>query len=276
MRRVKKPNFCVKEIVCDCAESLRDSEKKQCIIAASDVIDMKSQEYDVLAENQSLSQITEHDIVACNVTKNEMVYLYDKKFVARKEVRSKYYDKIMVLTNGICPICNLGHVRNLDHYLPKTLFPTYAVTPYNLLPICRDCNFDKKDYSFQTDDEATLHPYYDEIDNTIWLQAELQIVNDGIVVSYSVNEKSADEFFIHRCINHMKTYKLNEKYSIEAAREISDNILMWKKELDQWGEDEFLSFINEIISSLESVHKNSWKVALYRALANNVEILNDI
>lgn len=276
MRKIKKPDFSVKEIVCDCAESIKDGEKKQRIIAASEEIDMKSQEYDVLAENQLLSQITEHDIVARNVTKNEMVYLYDKKFVAKKEVRSKYYDKIMVLTNGICPICNLGHVRNLDHYLPKTLFPTYAVTPYNLLPICRDCNFDKKDYSFQTDEEATLHPYYDEIDNTIWLQAELQIVNGGIVVSYSVNEKSAAEFFIHRCINHMKTYKLYEKYSIEAAREISDNISMWEKVLDQWGENEFLSFINEIISSLESVHKNSWKVALYRALANNVEILNDI
>lgn len=275
MRKVKKPNFCVKEIVCDCAESLRDNEIKQRIIAASDEIDMKSQEYDALAEKQLLSQITEHDIVAGNVTKNEMVDLYNKKFVAKIEVRSKYYDKIMVLTNGICPICNLGHVRNLDHYLPKASFPTYALTPYNLLPICRDCNFDKKDYRFKTDEEATLHPYYDETDNTIWLQAELHIADGGIVVSYSINEKSEDEFFIHKCINHMKTYKLDEKYSIEAAREISDNILMWKNKLDQWGKKEFLSFINEIIYSLESVHKNSWKVALYRALANNVEILKD-
>lgn len=275
MRKVKKPIFCVKDIVCDCAETLRDNEKKQRIIDSSDEIDMKSQEYDVLAEKQLLSQITEHDIVAGNVTKEEMVYLYEKKFVANKDVRRKYYDKIMVLTDGICPICNIGHVRNLDHYLPKALFPAYALTPYNLLPICRDCNFDKKDYKFKSNDEATLHPYYDEIDHMIWLQAELHISNGGIVVSYFVNEKIEDKSFVLKCINHMKTYKLKEKYALEAAREISDNILMWKNKLDQWGKKEFLGFINEIIHSLESVHKNSWKIAFYRALADNVEILED-
>ena len=48
---------------------------------------------------------------------------------------------------------------------------------------------------------------------------------------------------------------------------------MWKKGINKWGEDGFRNYINGIITSLECIPKNSWKIALYRALLENVNIL---
>lgn len=61
-----------------------------------------------------------------------------------KPARIRRY--LMSLANtGKCPICGIGQASTLDHYLAKTIYPTYAVTPYNLVPVCKDCNFAKSD-----------------------------------------------------------------------------------------------------------------------------------
>ena len=273
MKKVKKPIFNVQEIICNCADSLRDNKKKTCIKSAADDIAQKSEEYDNLAQMKLLVQISENDIVADGILKKDFLYLYDEKFVKHKDVRPKYYDKIMVLTNGICPFCDLGHVGNLEHYLPKSLFPTYALTPCNLIPICRDCNYVKREESFDSYEEAPFHPYYDESDDVIWLKACLQLEEDGIVASYYIDSSLSNKRIIDKYTNHMQIYKLYNKYAIEAAREISDNIIMWKNGLQKWGEEIFMEYISDIIESLECTQNNSWKLALYRALLENLNIL---
>lgn len=276
MRKVNKPKYNVKSIVCDCAKTIRDTNKKERLITASDEIQNKSDEYDSLAEKQSLSEIAPHNMVTNKVSKEDMTWLYEHKFVAQADVRAMYYDKIFVSTNGICPVCCLGQVGNLDHYLPKSLYPTYAVTPYNLIPICRDCNYTKNDRNFDKISDATLHPYYDNADDIIWLKAKLIIKDGGLVASYFVDENICTEnkLLLQRCVIHFKIYKLNNRFAIEAAREISEKQRRWKTNLEKWGKEEFLNSINEEIADLEIMHKNSWKAALYRALAEDATILN--
>jgi len=47
------------------------------------------------------------------------------------------------LVSKICPAClgtmDLGKAQ-LDHYFPKSHFPALSVQPYNLVPVCSDCN----------------------------------------------------------------------------------------------------------------------------------------
>ncbi|OJD48996.1 HNH endonuclease [Bacillus sp. L27] len=58
----------------------------------------------------------------------------------------------------ICPYCNRNYIQNIevkgggyrkiaqvDHILPKTVFPYFAISSYNLVPICSSCNFHKTD-----------------------------------------------------------------------------------------------------------------------------------
>lgn len=62
-----------------------------------------------------------------------------------------------------CPACGEpGKPNTLDHYLPKTLYPHFCITPLNLFPMCDACQ-DLK--GTKTGDAADprffLHPYFD-------------------------------------------------------------------------------------------------------------------
>jgi hypothetical protein len=62
-----------------------------------------------------------------------------------------------------CPACGEpGKPNTLDHYLPKTLYPHFCITPLNLFPMCDACQELK---GTKTGDAAHprffLHPYFD-------------------------------------------------------------------------------------------------------------------
>ena len=276
MIKLTKPTFDIIEIVNNCAESIRDSDKKERIQNASSTISNESKKYDSLASAQKIFQIEKHTIVNNNISSDEMISLYNDKFVKTTNIRKKYYDKIMLLSKGICPICDLGQVSNLDHYLPKSKYPIYAVTPYNLVPICRDCNSIKGDKSITKIEETVFHPYYDNIDDVIWLEAKLEISNGGLLATYCVSDKLSDIVFYRRCKNHLETYNLEKRYCIEAAREIADNFELWKNCFLNYGLNEFQFRVNEKIKSLETICKNSWKIALYRAIIADMNVIINV
>ena len=64
---------------------------------------------------------------------------------------------------SICPACGEpGAPNTLDHYLPKTTFPHFCVTPHNLFPMCDACQTKKGDRIGNAQGERFfLHPYFD-------------------------------------------------------------------------------------------------------------------
>lgn len=61
-----------------------------------------------------------------------------------------------------CPICEVGFAKELDHYIPRALYPEYSVFPHNLIPICHECN-NKKGELWCDDEHNRLifNAYYD-------------------------------------------------------------------------------------------------------------------
>ena len=122
MRKIAKPSFDVKQIIYDCVSTYRSTTKKQRIKKYADYIQAKSVEYDSLAITASLSSIPCNCDINGNDFKDDMISLYEDKFAKNSDLREKYYDKLIVAApGGVCPICGLGQVGNLDHYLPKSL-----------------------------------------------------------------------------------------------------------------------------------------------------------
>lgn len=278
MKKLKKPKLSVKQIVYDCANSYTEEAKRIRIQSEADYIEKESDNYDLLAKESLLFSISSGYIDKRNISKEEMIALYTDKFVKSKPIRSRYYDKIIVAAHDICPLCCVGHVKTLDHYLPKSQYPIYSVTPVNLVPSCRDCNSKKGDVIISKKSKQPLHPYYDNIDDVIWLKAVLFKKNEGIVVDFFVDEtlKNDNLDIYEKALCHFNIYELNSIFAIEASREISENLLSWKKNLAKWGKQEFIDFLNDNILSYEKSQKNTWKTALYRALKENVNIINEI
>lgn len=278
MRKIDKPTYNTKKIVNECSESFRDKTKRENYQKSAIFIATESDSYDKLAIKQSLYKIKPHNKVNSILTASDMEKLYSDKFAKHASVRPKYYDKIMVSSAGRCPICGVGVVSNLDHYLAKSIYPTYAVTPTNLIPICRDCNYNKSDTKIDSITSAPFHPYYDSIDNIEWLVAKLQVANGQIVAQYSVNEEielyNADLY--NRLCNHFDVYKLNKVYGVQSSAEIADNYRQWKDNYNTWGKKYFLRFLEQQLNSCEIYQKNTWKTALLRAFLNNITLLKRI
>lgn len=67
-----------------------------------------------------------------------------------------------------CPSCGEeGAPGTLDHYLPKDVFPEFAVCLANLTPMCNRCQ-EVKSTKYLTDSnrKAYIHPYFDKIDES--------------------------------------------------------------------------------------------------------------
>lgn len=275
MKQLNKPTFSVKEIVEDCAMSYTNTKLRQRLTNSSEYISAQSDEYDKLSNQHCLEKVLK-EALPTNVSKKEMVDLYDKKFVGNAKIKDKYYNKIMIEAKGKCPICGIGQASTLDHYLAKTIYPMYSVTPLNLVPVCKDCNYNKRDSEYNSIIEFPLNPYYDNVDNTIWLEAELMIKDGSLCTKYRINEavEVLDKVLYKRLQNHFALYKLSRIYSIQAATEISENASLWKKYYAEWGESTFYSYITDCLHSYEKVQYNTWKTALYRAISNNVGIIS--
>lgn len=275
MKHLNKPIMDVNEIVIECAESYQDEDLKKRLENSAEYIKDQSEEYDFLAEKGLWESFETHEIVNGILDKSEMKSLYTDKFAKKTNVKEKYYDKIMVAANGKCPICGIGQTSNLDHYLAKSLYPTYSVTPVNLIPICRDCNTVKSNSKISCNINAPFHPYYDDIDSFIWLKAELELITDNIVVNYYINEDlMAEEAWLYqRLCNHLSLYKLPHVYSIHASEYIAEHQQMWTTLLMSCGEEELKKNLKDCLVSYERVQKNTWKTALLRSIIENMCIL---
>jgi 5-methylcytosine-specific restriction endonuclease McrA len=114
---------------------------------------------------------------------------YSKKHIDGKPFQVVYeaYDKLIsknynndLISNlgiSVCPYCNRDYVNNrgdyssvqLDHFFPRSKFPIFAVSLFNLIPSCYACNHIKSDKML------SLSPY-DEFD-----------VDELLRFTYSIN-----------------------------------------------------------------------------------------
>jgi len=142
---------------------------------------------------------------------------------------TKYYDNYYIgrrlygirvemekLVKNRCPICDcsFGYSQvTLDHILPKSKFPIYAITPINLVPTCHNCNIRKGTKV----PSKVLHPYFHKFETFEYLSIEIEVnENDPcksiIEVNLSEVAKENKEDF-EDIIENINTYKLRQKYT---------------------------------------------------------------
>lgn len=69
-----------------------------------------------------------------------------------------------------CPVCGSPVTGDLDHYLPRAVYPEFSIMRANLLPACRHCNSGVKGTTVHGEDPRRfIHPYFDDwAEQAIW------------------------------------------------------------------------------------------------------------
>lgn len=266
MRIIQKPSISPVRTYVRCYSSFRPATKTS-FRNITRFISTQSYDYDQRATHKTLYTFSAHINVHGGISKEDMVKLYNQKMVGHPTGR-KVYDKIMLLAPlGRCPFCGIGTVRNLDHYLPESQFPTFSVLPYNLVASCRDCNTGKLASYATTQNSQTLHPYYDDFTRDQWLFARV-LQTSPVSIEFYVNPSEAwSQVEKDRVQSHFDNYQLYKRFSIEASNVLADlreEFILFSSTPIDIQQELYKKFV-----SYKSRHKNSWETAMYQALYQN-------
>lgn len=271
MESIPKPNNNIEEILSNCIASL-DEPRKNKIANVKNSIIKKTFEYDEMAMNGELYKIPVHDNVESIASKDDMKFLYTSKFTPKTSANRNTYEYIKSLApNGICPYCQQNQVETLDHFLPKSKYVTYTVSPYNLVPVCLHCNKDKAASNFSSYAEQPFHPYYDNFSNAVWLKAKLIECDPISFQFYAEPDSSFTKETAERIINSFseKGYSLNDVYKIHASELFRTCIHRIKILYNKGGRELAVKRLLEYIEDEQNIDINSWKAAMYQAMINS-------
>ncbi|WP_027834869.1 hypothetical protein [Maritalea myrionectae] len=265
MRKLDLPNKAASSVLALCIQSIRDAGLKERLTAAMDHIEFAEASYLEHAELGKLFQIVQEADVD-GVTAEEMKRVYKGTFARSKKTRH-IYDLIKKLpANDICPMCGQRTVGTLDHYLAQSLHPALTITPANLLPSCADCNKSKLDAQPLQENEQTLHPYFDNVDDSAWLFAEL-LEESPAALRYVVKPPAGwSATKQERVLHHFVVFGLGALYASHSAAELV-NIRYGLQRISKLGTaKEVREHLQLQFESHQDAHPNSWQTAMYRAL----------
>ncbi|WP_327415266.1 hypothetical protein [Streptomyces sp. NBC_01233] len=136
----------------------------------------------------------------------------------------KIRDELMTApVNDRCPLCRQGAVRQLDHFMPKSLFPSLCVDPLNLVPVCGECNLIKGNKSPDRAGNTLLHPYLDRISHQRWLDAQVVHDSGSVRLKFFVSPPTSwDSTLRARVEHHFTLFDLGHRYAVDANRVICD------------------------------------------------------
>jgi hypothetical protein len=266
MRRLNRPAYAARDIIDLCAQSIQDRDLADRLRLIDGQIADAETEYIQRGEHEALFSITPTNGVG-GVTADEMKRVYKGTFAISR--RTRYiYDMIKKLpANDICPICGQRTVGTIDHYLAQSLHAALVVTPANLLPSCGDCNKAKLDAQPRTLTEQTLHPYFDEVDDDIWLYASVKERTPAALLFFPEPPAAWPEAKRARVRLHFRTFGLGSLYASHSAVELNNIRYGLQRIAERGTADDIHAELLRRAESSKVSQINSWQTAMYCAVA---------
>jgi len=271
MRKIDKPLDLPEEVFRICISHIQNVDLKSRLELCEPAIIAASHEMETKAILSDLHSIATSENVSGLVTGKEMERVYTDRMAKKNSPGRPFYDRLISTpAHGRCPLCGQRIVSTLDHHLPKAFYPALAVAPLNLVPSCRDCNTIKINSIPRTAEQETLHPYFDNVNDDIWLKCYVVEESPASVIFYVDPPAYWADLLSKRVKHHFEILKLASLYGSHSADELSSIRYSLRKLLSSGGKESVFSFLQDAAASKAAgLPKNSWQTAFYVGLANN-------
>ena len=289
MKKLDFPNISFNDMLTKCSDGMDQVNVRNNFISTFPMFYEKEKQYLELSSAGDLytypktNPLTGSTQVVGHLTKTKLINLYENNLLNKDKPARNYYDALLVSSGERCPFCgDIGHTRNLDHFLPKAHFPEFSVMPLNLVPSCRDCNMGEKGQDYATvEEDQTIHPYADKdiFHQEQWVYAEYVNEDDGALRYYVQCPDAWTQEEKNRAKNHFNRLGLANRYSLEAGKHLSEvidqknafvNVILGfdPQATNQAIKDAFVNAnLLPVINSGQFA--NHWKKVMYQCLANS-------
>jgi hypothetical protein len=170
-----------------------------------------------------------------------------------------------------CPVCGSGTTGHVDHYLPRSVYPEFAIMRANLVPTCPHCNSCVKGDTVRgTNPERFIHPYFDTwADKPLWYVEfipPLEAVHFSAKPSDKLSKVKREiaKFHLKNVLGDQFHRSMENKWATLPTL-LNLNIKSSKKELDHTRK----ALKRELKKAVASTGNNSWDSAFFRGLLND-------
>jgi hypothetical protein len=270
MYHLPLPEVQIAELYPNCANRTDNPQLREALLLEGARVLQRSNIYDQMAQVSTLHEIAQENAV--HVTNAELGNLYERTLVNGGE-RPTYLAIRGTGLFGRCPLCAQRDVGTLDHYLPKTSFPEFAVLPMNLVPCCFDCNHAKQGHTPVTISDQMFHPYFDDWNDLELIRATIE-VGETVYAEFSVNVDVLPPVVADRAAEHFETLGLAALYSGHASVELVQRRASFQLTFQNGGPEALQAELLRESQSRRIPFPNAWQPVLYQALANSGEFVN--
>jgi hypothetical protein len=155
---------------------------------------------------------------------------------------------------------------DIDHFFSKVYYPYFAISFFNLIPSCHDCNSsDKRDLEFNIN--THIHPYVDSFDDHYTFKISLVALLGDVVDKLQIinkNKRTRDRTTID--------IKLPERYTnnFERAQKLINLFTKHKHNIGTPNENTFKELILKDVPTLKH------NILRYERATMNRDILKQI
>ena len=207
-----------------------------------------------------------------------MKTMYSERFTNSGYLRAYELYKKIRMSQPYCPYCNFSSrfSSQIDHYLPKSLFPTFALTVDNLVPICSDCNKKKLNTIELEKSKRLIHPYFDEFANKPFDYIHCEVIKENPIGFKFYIQKSdvIDDEQYQRLQAHFKLLELDKLYQADFVADFVSYIEELKFILNESNIEDAKKAIERKIKSMKLSKQTPWRYAGYNALFNSEWFFN--
>lgn len=226
-----------------------------------------------LAKEGKLHKLKPEDcMVSDEIGKEEMEFLYEQKLVTK--YRDSYYLRLRTNENNNfsqCVYCERDLVTDLDHLLPQSKFPIFAVTPANLIPSCHTCNKNKSASLVDI-----VNPYYEDTTKENWLKCTIILKNNILLPEYSLDFSSTSySNSLQTKISNIYTMgrtSILMRINTWGVNKFTNKLDLWKKIIDIGGKEQLITLLNSEIASDRTHSQNFYEISLYQGVIDYLNI----
>ena len=259
-KKIDVPSIKITEI-CDALPDLIYTER---------VIEKSNNYEQYLIDSKSLYDDEKSTMELDKDYKPHMKKIYSQRFSNNSySAPYKFYKSIRSAQKS-CPYCNIytHQVTQLDHFFPKSKFPSLSITPVNLVPICTDCNSKKSETYSINKIEMFIHPYFDEFVKNPFEYIKCKVVEEP-VIGFKFYIKKLDEWddcqFKRICF-HFQRLNLENIYRTYFEDDFQAFIFEIKEIFNDGGETIAKRNIQRKMNSYKQSNSSPWLYAGYNAI----------
>lgn len=168
-----------------------------------------------------------------------------------------------------CPYCDHGEPHQIDHFLPKELWPEFSVHIANLVPSCGVCNLAKAQRYAGEWGWRYPHPYFDEHPEFTYLHMHACFVGKNVQYIYNLAFEPGIDKGVKRKISQLYSdLDLLHRFGRRAVSKVNSLEKTLLQQFASGGSKAVKTYLK--ILSTAAVHpagRNHWDTVLLHSLA---------